>query len=108
MEHGYQGLDPGSKVRYLLNDTRCDKLFTAVTTVRLHPAKYEKDVDAVVAFLIQYIDKSRPTPSVTIASVTQTRPAKKEMTRAVCGTFKGSIEFRKYTIEKYGSMSMAQ
>ena len=45
IEYGYQGLD------YLLNGIRCDKLSTAVATVRVHPDKYEKDFDAVVAFL---------------------------------------------------------
>ena len=57
MEYGYQGLDPGSKVRYLLNGIKCDKLSTAVATVRAHPNKYEKEFDSVVAFCIQYIDK---------------------------------------------------
>ena len=37
MEYGYQGFDPGSKVRYLLKGIRCDKLSTAVTAVRVHP-----------------------------------------------------------------------
>ena len=57
MEYGYQGLDPRSKVRYLLSGIRCDKLSTAVVAVRVHPDKYKEDFDAVVAFLIQYIDK---------------------------------------------------
>ena len=51
MENRDQGLNPGSKVRYLLNDIRCDKLSIAVTTVRVHPDKYDKDFDAVVTFL---------------------------------------------------------
>ena len=49
---------------------------TAVAAVRAHPDKYEKDFDAVVAFLTQYIDKRAPTPSVNVAFVTQIRPAK--------------------------------
>ena len=53
MEYGYQCLDPGSKVRYLLNGIRCDKLSTAVAAVRAHPDKYEKDFDTVVVFLTQ-------------------------------------------------------
>ena len=51
MEYGYQGLDPGLKVRYLLNDIRCDKLSTAVVTVRAHPDMYEKNFNTVVTFL---------------------------------------------------------
>ena len=34
MEYGYEGLDPGLKVWYLLNGIRCDKLSTATATVR--------------------------------------------------------------------------
>ena len=57
MEYGYQGLDPGSKVIYLLNGIRCDKLSTAVVSVMAHLDKYKKDCDAVVTFLTKYIDK---------------------------------------------------
>ena len=53
VEYGYQGLDLGSKVQFLLNGIRCDKLSTAVAAVRVHPDKYEKNFDAVVAFLTQ-------------------------------------------------------
>ena len=67
MENGYQGLDPGPKVQYLLNGIRCDKLSTAVVAVRVHPDMYEKDFDAVVAFLTQYINKKAPTPNVKVA-----------------------------------------
>ena len=69
MEYGYQGHDPGLKVQYLFNGKMCDKLFTAVTAVRAHPDKYKKNFDAVVTFLIQYINKRAPTPSVKVASV---------------------------------------
>ena len=50
MEYGYQGLDPGLKVWYVLNVIRCDKLSTAVATVMAHPEKYQKDFDIVVTF----------------------------------------------------------
>ena len=36
----------------------------AVTTVMTHPDMYEKDFNAVGAFLTQYINKRAPTPSV--------------------------------------------
>ena len=77
MEYGYQVLDPGLKIQYLLNGIRSDKLFTAVATVRMHPDKYKKNVDKVVAFLTQYINTRAPTPSVKVALVAQTRPAKR-------------------------------
>ena len=54
----------------------------AVATVRAHQHKYEKDFDAVVAFLTQNIDKRAPTLSVNIAFVGQSRPAKQQKTSA--------------------------
>ena len=65
-------LHPGLKVRYLMNGIRCGKLSTVVAAVRVHPDKYEKDFDAVVTFLTQYIDKRSPAPSVKVASVHRT------------------------------------
>ena len=84
-----------------------DKLSTSVMSVRVHPDKYEKDFDAVVAFLTQYIDKRAPTPTVKVTSVGQDRPAKWQKISATCSTFKGKIEFKKYSREEYDSMSMA-
>ena len=40
---------------------------TAVATVMAHLDKYEKDFDADVFFLTQYIDKQGPTQSVKVA-----------------------------------------
>ena len=60
MEYGYKVLDPGSKIRYLLNVIRCVNFSTAVVAVRVHPEKYEKDFDAVVSFITQYINKRAP------------------------------------------------
>ena len=107
MEYGYQGLDPGSNVWYLLNGIRCDKLSTAIAKVRVHPDKYEKDFDTVVTFLSQYINKKAPTLSLKVASVAQTRPANWQKTSATCGTFKG-LSWKKYSREKNDSMLMVQ
>ena len=93
---------------YLLNCIRCDRLSTAVAAGRAHPDRYEKDFDAVVAFLTQYIDKKALTPSVKVASVTQTSHAKRQKTNASCGTFRGKIELKKYSREEYNSMSAVQ
>ena len=35
-EYGYQGLDTGSKVYYLLNGIRCKKLSTVIAAVKDH------------------------------------------------------------------------
>ena len=53
---------------------------TAVAAVQAYPDRYEKDFDAVVAFLSQYIDRKAPTPSVKAASITQAKPAKRQKT----------------------------
>ena len=87
MKYGFQGLDPGSKGQYLLSGIRSDKFSKAVTIVRVHPDKYKKDFNAVVTFLT--IDKKVPTPSVELASVTQTRPAKQQKTFTVMALSKG-------------------
>ena len=63
MEYGYQDLNPGLKVWYLLNKIRFDKLSTTVTTLRAHTDKYEKDFNAVITFLIQDIYKGAQTLS---------------------------------------------
>ena len=72
----------------------------AVTTVRVHPDKYEKDFDTVVSFLTQYINKRALTPSVKVVSVGQTRPAKLQMISTSCGTFRGKMELNKYSREE--------
>ena len=51
MEYGYQGLDPGLKVQYLLNGIWCDKLSTVVAADSAPPNEYKKDFKAVVAFI---------------------------------------------------------
>ena len=107
MEYGYQDLDPGLKVQFPFNGIRFDKLSTAVTPVRAHSEKYEKDSDAIVTFLTQYVSKRAPKPSVKIVSVGQVRPAKRQKTSASHDTFKEKIELKKYSREEY-LMSMAQ
>ena len=87
MEYEYQGLDPGSKVWYLMNGIRCDKLSTAVTTVRVHPDKYKKGFGTVGTILTQYINKKTPTLSLKVASVDQTRPTKQQKTSDTHDTF---------------------
>ena len=101
MKYEYQGLDLGSKVQYVLNGIRCDKLSTAVATVMAHPDKFQKYFDAVVAFFT-------PKLSVKAASVTQTRPAKQQKSKGSCCIFTGKIKLKKYSQDEYNSMLMAQ
>ena len=87
-----------------MNDIRYDKFSTAFATIRAHPDKYEKDFDAVVTILTEYIDKRAPTPSMKVASVTQIRPAKQQKTSASHGNFRRKVELKKYSREEYDSM----
>ena len=80
---------------------------TAVTTVRVHPDKYKKDIDIVVTFLMQYVDKRGPKQKVKIASVTQTRPIKWQKTSTSHGTFKGKDELKTYSREENDSSYMS-
>ena len=72
--------------------------------IRAHPDKYEKDFDAIVAYLSWYIDKQWPTLTIKVESVAQARPTKKQKISSAYGTFKGKIELKKYAREEYGSM----
>ena len=56
--YGYQGYEPVTKVFHQLNGIRCDKMSTAVTTVKTLPDRDKKDFDTAVAYLSQYVEKS--------------------------------------------------
>ena len=45
------------KVHHSLNGIGCDKMSTAVTAVKTHPNRYEKDFDIVVVYLLEYEEK---------------------------------------------------
>ena len=66
-----QGLDPGTKVCNLINGIKCDKISIAIFAVKAYPDKYEKNFDAVVAYLSQYVEKGGLTMSVIVVSITQ-------------------------------------
>ena len=63
---------------------------TAFTAVRVHSDKYKKDFEAVVTFLIQYIDKRVPILIMKVASVCQNRRAKWQKT--------STSQLKKYSI----------
>ena len=71
-----------------------------------NPDKYKVDLNAVVAFLTQYINKK--TPSVKVASVAQIRHTKRHKTSATPGAFKQKIKLKKHSREEYDSILMAQ
>ena len=81
---------------------------TAVTKIRAYSNKYQKDFDAIVAFLTQYIDKRAPTHSVKVASAGQNRTVKWQKSSTIHGIFKVKIVLKKYCRDKYDSMAKSQ
>ena len=72
------------------------------------PDKYEKNFNAVVTFLTQYIEEREPSPSLKVALIAQTRPAEQHKTSIVHCTFRKKVESKKCSKEEYDSMSTAQ
>ena len=83
------------------------KLSSVIFTATALWDKYEKNFNAIVVILIQYIDKQGPTSSVNVAVIAQTWPAKIQKISPAHGTFKGKIEL-KSTREENNLMSRAQ
>ena len=90
-----------------MNGIRCDKLSIVVAILRAYLGMHEKDFNAVVTFLTQYINKRAPTMSVKVASVGQTMPTKRQKTNVSSGTFKRKIYLKKNFRQEYNSMSTA-
>ena len=91
------------KVHHLLNSTSCDKLSTAIDTVRSHSDKNKKVFIVVVAYFLQYIDKHRPIMSLITAFIMQTRLDKRQKTSPANGIFKEKIKL-KNSRKEHGSM----
>ena len=80
----------------------------ADAAVRAHQDKYEKNFDAVVTFLSQYINKGAPTPNAQDASVGQSRPAKWQRPALPMALSREKIQLKKYSSVEYESMSTEQ
>ena len=71
VEHGYTGIDPRSKVRYLLDGIKTDK-FDSVKTRIMSDATLRNDFDACVTLYQDFIKqtvKAKSTPTVGIAEL---------------------------------------
>ena len=66
---------------------------------------YERVLDA---FLMQYIDKQGPTLSMKVASIAQTRCAKKQKISITSDTFKGKSDLKKFSRKEYDSIMTMQ
>ena len=98
VEHGYTGIDPRSKVRYLLDGIKTDK-FDSVKTRIMSDASLRNDFDSCVTLYQDFIKqtfKSKSTPTVGIS----------ELKTSASGTKrKSEVEDRYYTKAEYDALS---
>jgi hypothetical protein len=98
VEHGYTGIDPRSKVRYLLDGIKTDK-FDSVKTRIMSDASLRNDFDSCVTLYQDFIKqtfKSKSTPTVGIS----------ELKTSASGTKrKSEVEDRYYTKTEYDALS---
>ena len=80
------------KVHHVLNEIRWEKTSTEGITVKAHPDRYEKEIDAVVAYLSQYVKKWQPTMSVEVSSIAQGWPNKIQKNSETFSTIRGRSE----------------
>ncbi|KAI2507228.1 hypothetical protein MHU86_7185 [Fragilaria crotonensis] len=100
VEHGYTGgIDPRSKVRYLLDGIKTDK-FDSVKTRIMSDAALRNNFDACVTLyqdFIKHTSKSKTTPTVGISEVRTNAGGSKRKSEAV--------EDRYYTKAEYDALS---
>jgi hypothetical protein len=98
VEHGYTGIDPRSKVRYLLDGIKTDK-FDSVKTRIMSDAALRTDFDSCVTLYQDFIRQSAKTksnPTVGISKI-ETGSGSKHKSEAV--------EDRYYTKAEYDALS---
>jgi uncharacterized membrane protein YgcG len=57
-KHGYSGIDPGTRVRYLLAGIKTTKLESVTATILASPAVYQVDFDKCVTLITDFIKQS--------------------------------------------------
>ena len=99
VEHGYTGIDPRSKVRYLLDGIKTDKLDSVKTRI-MSDATLRNDFDACVTLYQDFIKqttKSKPAATVGISELKTSAGGTKRKSEAV--------EDRYYTKAEYDALS---
>jgi hypothetical protein len=99
VEHGYTGIDPRSKVRYLLDGIKTDKLDSVKTRI-MSDATLRNDFDACVTLYQDFIKqttKSKPAATVNISELKTSAGGTKRKSEAV--------EDRYYTKAEYDALS---
>jgi hypothetical protein len=98
VEHGYTGIDPRSKVRYLLDGIKTDK-FDSVKTRIMSDATLRNDFDACVTLYQDFIRQSvkiKSNPTVGISGFKTVSSGKRKF---------DSVEDRYYTKAEYDALS---
>lgn len=104
VEHGYTGIDPRSKVRYLLDGIKTDRLDSVKTRIMSADASLRNDFDACVTlyqdFIKQTASKTKGNPNVNISELKTQKEGKRKRG--------DEAEDRYYTKAEYESLSPAQ
>jgi uncharacterized membrane protein YgcG len=65
VKHGYSGIDPGTRVRYLMAGIKTSKVESVTTAILASPAVYQVNFDMCVTLYTDYIKQS---PNMTISN----------------------------------------
>ncbi|KAI2500398.1 hypothetical protein MHU86_14069 [Fragilaria crotonensis] len=100
VEHGYTGIDPRSKVRYLLDGIKTDK-FDAVKTRIMSDERLRNDFDSCVTLYQDYIRQtSKSKTSATTVNISELKTGTKRKA--------DHVEDRYYTKEEYNALTAPQ
>ena len=100
VEHGYTGIDPRSKVRFLLDGIKSDK-FDAVKTRIMSDEKLRNDFDACVTLYQDYIRQTTKSKTSATVNISEVKVSGKRKAG-------GAVEDRYYTKEEYNELSPEQ
>ncbi|KAI2513196.1 hypothetical protein MHU86_1234 [Fragilaria crotonensis] len=99
VEHGYTGIDPRSKVRFLLDGIKTDK-FDAVKTRIMSDERLRSDFDLCVTLYQDYIRQTSKSKTNATVNISEMKSGSKRKI--------DSIEDRYYTKEEYHSLTPEQ
>ncbi|KAI2490202.1 hypothetical protein MHU86_24393 [Fragilaria crotonensis] len=98
VEHGYTGIDPRSKVRYLLDGIKTDK-FDAVKTRIMSDEKLRLDFDGCVTLYQDYIRQTSKGRTNATVNISELKTGKRKF---------DAVEDRYYTKEEYSGLTPDQ
>jgi hypothetical protein len=99
VEHGYTGIDPRSKVRYLLDGIKTDK-FDAVKTRIMSDERLRNDFDSCVTLYQDYIRQTSKSKTSATVNISELKTGTKRKA--------DHVEDRYYTKEEYSALTAPQ